>query len=231
TELARAKAAMRAGAKLLVHSVDDVAIDDEFIALAKEHGTIVTPTLTVMNGYAQMMQSVVDRKAPAIDDPNGCVDAATKAKIASTGTLPATLMNAATANRMASYVREHAAIAAQNLKRMNDAGIAIATGTDAGNPLTLHGPSIYAEIEAMQKAGMSPMQVIVASTATAARASLVDATTGTIEKGKDADLLLIAGDPSADVSAFRKVKFVVRGGVVRGVDELSAMVNVNQRDN
>ncbi|HEX7832286.1 MAG TPA: amidohydrolase family protein, partial [Thermoanaerobaculia bacterium] len=47
TELARAKAAMRAGAKLLVHSVDDVAIDDEFIALAKEHGTIVTPTLTV----------------------------------------------------------------------------------------------------------------------------------------------------------------------------------------
>ncbi|HEX7807495.1 MAG TPA: amidohydrolase family protein [Thermoanaerobaculia bacterium] len=231
TELARAKAAMRAGAKLLVHSVDDVAIDDEFIALAKEHGTIVTPTLTVMNGYAQMMQSVVDRKAPAIDDPNGCVDAATKAKVASTAALPATLMNAATANRMASYVREHSAIAAQNLKRMNDAGIAIATGTDAGNPLTLHGPSIYAEMEAMQKAGMSPMQVIVASTATAARASLLDATTGTIEKGKDADLLLIAGDPSADVSAFRKVKFVVRGGVVRGVDELSAMVNVIQRDN
>ena len=43
-------------------------------------------------------------------------------------------------------------------------------GTDAGNPLTLHGPSVYAEMEAMQAAGMAPMEVLVAATANGARA-------------------------------------------------------------
>ena len=50
-----------------------MALAVEFIALAKEHGTIVTPTLTVLGGYARMYQSVFDRKAPVIDDPNHCV--------------------------------------------------------------------------------------------------------------------------------------------------------------
>ncbi|HEX2833614.1 MAG TPA: amidohydrolase family protein [Thermoanaerobaculia bacterium] len=223
TDLAKAKAALRAGAKLLVHSVDDAAIDDEFLALAKEHGTIVTPTLTVFGGYARMYRSVFDRKAPAIDDPNHCVDAATKSKVASTATLPAALAPEALVTRMNAFVGSVTATATANLKKLVDAGIPIATGTDAGNPLTLHGPAIYAEMEAMQNAGMTPMQVIVASTSTAARASMLDSVTGTIEKGKDADLLLLTADPTKDVSAFRKLKFVVRGGVVRGIEELSAM--------
>jgi imidazolonepropionase-like amidohydrolase len=78
-------------------------------------------------------------------------------------------------------------------------------------------------MEAMQRAGMTPMQVIVASTATAARAARFDDVTGTIEKGKSADLLLLDADPTKDVTGFRKLRFVVRGGVVRGVHELSAM--------
>lgn len=223
TDLAKAKAALRAGAKLLVHSVDDAAIDDEFLALAKEHGTIVTPTLTVFGGYARMYQSVFERKAPAIDDPNHCVDAATKAKIASTATLPAALAPEALVTRMNAFVGNVTTTATANLKKLVAAGIPIATGTDAGNPLTLHGTAIYAEMEAMQNAGMTPMQVIVASTSTAARASMLDNVTGTIEKGKDADLLLLTADPTKDVSAFRKLKFVVRGGVVRGIEEVSAM--------
>jgi imidazolonepropionase-like amidohydrolase len=67
------------------------------------------------------------------------------------------------------------------------------------------------------------MQVIVASTATAARAARLDDVTGTLEKGKSADLLLLAADPTKDVAAFRKVRSVMRGGVLRGVEELSAM--------
>jgi imidazolonepropionase-like amidohydrolase len=223
TDLAKAKAALRAGAKLLVHSVDDQPVDDEFLALAREQGTIVTPTLTVFGGYARMYQSVFERKAPAIDDPNGCVDAATKAKVASTGTLPAALAPEALVTRMHAFVNKATSTATANLKKLVDAGIPIATGTDAGNPLTLHGPSIYAEMEAMQKAGMTPMQVVVASTATAARASMLDSVTGTIEKGKDADLLLLAADPTVDVANFRKIRFVVRAGVIRGIEEVSAM--------
>jgi imidazolonepropionase-like amidohydrolase len=225
TELDGAKAALRAGAKLLVHSVTDKPVDDEFIALAKQHGTILTPTLTVVGGYVRMFDAAVSHTAPAIDDPNHCVDAATRAKVASTAAVAAGNM---TAERMAAFAKRTAAenaVTSANLKRLVTAGIPIATGTDAGNPLTLHGPAIYAEMEAMQKAGMTPMQVIVASTATAARAARLDDVTGTIEKGRSADLLLLAADPAQDVTNFRKVRFVMRGGVIRGVEELSAMAN------
>ena len=221
TELEGAKAAVRAGAKLLVHSVWDVPVDDEFIALAKQQGTILTPTLTVMGGYGRMFASAIAHTPPAIDDPNRCVDAATRAKVESTATVEAGITEAQLRQR-AHRTAEREAIAAANLKRLVAAGIPIATGTDAGNPLTLHGPSIYAEMEAMQKAGMTPMQVIVASTATAARAARFDDVTGTIEKGKSADLLLLAADPTQDVANFRKVRFVMRGGVIRGVEELSS---------
>ncbi|MEA2491141.1 MAG: hypothetical protein QOH21_2933 [Acidobacteriota bacterium] len=208
TGLAEAKAALRAGAKLLVHSVWE-PIDDEFIALAKANGTILTPTLTVMRGYTRMAAGVT-----TVDDPNGCVDKATLAKVASTP-----------AGKPSSDQRttELERVAAANLKRLVAAGIPIATGTDAGNPLTLHGVSIYAELEAMQAAGMTPMQVIVASTSTAARAAMLDTETGTVEKGKAADLVLLAADPTKDVRAFRSIKHVMRGGVLRGIEELHTM--------
>src|SRR5207237_135443 len=59
TGLAEAKAALRAGATLLVHSVWDQPIDDEFLALAKKNGTILTPTLTVARGSVRMFQSLI----------------------------------------------------------------------------------------------------------------------------------------------------------------------------
>lgn len=223
TELDGAKAAVRAGAKLLVHSVWDLPVDDELIALAKERGTIVTPTLTVMDGYVRMFQSLVSHEPPAIDDPNRCVDAATRAKVESTARLDPGKVTTAQVELRARRTAEREAVGAANLVRLVAAGIPIATGTDAGNPLTLHGPAIYAEMEAMQKAGMTPMQVIVASTATAARAARLEEVTGTLEKGKTADLLLLPADPTKDVANFRKVRFVMRGGVIRGVEELSAM--------
>ena len=110
-----------------------------------------------------------------------------------------------------------------NLKRLVEAGIPVATGTDAGNPLTLHGPAIDSEMEAMQASGMTPMQVIVSSTAIASRAMGLDKQAGTIEKGKDADLVVVAADPSADIANMRKIRYVVRSGVVRSITDLSAL--------
>ncbi|HUP50746.1 MAG TPA: amidohydrolase family protein [Thermoanaerobaculia bacterium] len=223
TELAKAKEAVRAGARLLVHGIWDEPVDQEFIDLARRAGTIVTPTLTVVGGYLRMYRSVLDRTAPAVDDPNRCVDGATLAKVASTASLPATLV---TGERVARREKTNAGqqrIAEANLRALVAGGIAIATGTDAGNPLTLHGPAIHAEMEAMQRAGMTPMQVIVASTSVAARAAGVDGETGTVEPGKAADLLILGGDPAAGVASFRDVRYVVRAGVARGIDELSAM--------
>jgi imidazolonepropionase-like amidohydrolase len=222
TGLAEAKAALRAGATLLVHSVWDQPVDQEFLDLARHNGTILIPTLTVSRGYVRMLRSAVEHAPVVIDDPNGCVDKSTLARIAETPSAP-TAATAEQLSRRDDRTTKAEQFAAQNLKALLAAGIPIATGTDAGNPLTLHGPAIYAEMEAMQRAGMPPMQVIVSSTAVAARAMRRETEFGTVEKGKDADLLVVASDPSADVANLRKVRYVVRGGVMRAMEDLHAL--------
>jgi imidazolonepropionase-like amidohydrolase len=222
TGLAEAKAALRAGATLLVHSVSDKPLDQEFLDLAKHNGTILIPTLIVSRGYVRMFRSAVEHTPVVIDDPNGCVDKSTLARIAETTSAPTTL-TAEQLTRRDQRTAQGEQIAAQNLKALVAAGIPIATGTDAGNPLTLHGPAIYAEMESMQKAGMTPMQVLVSSTAVAARAMRRETEFGTVEKGKDADLVIVSADPSADVANVRKIRYVVRGGVMRTIDDLHAL--------
>ena len=103
-------------------------------------------------------------------------------------------------------------VMAENLRRVHAAGGAVATATDAGNPLTLHGPSIFDEMEAMQAAGLTPADVIVMSTRNGARAMRRDGDFGTLEAGKLADLLVLAENPLADVRAFRSRTHVMRGG-------------------
>ena len=223
TGLAEAKVALKAGAKLLVHSVWDVPVDEEFLGLAKKNGTIYCPTLTVAGGYVRMFEAAVARKAPAIDDPNGCVDPATRAKLAETATVEARNLEAGASAR-ATRTSALEKVSAANLKVVRDAGIPIAMGTDAGNPLTLHGVSVYAEMEAMQAAGMTPTEVLVASTRGGSLALGREKEVGTVEKGKLADLVVFAKDPTADIANARTIKVVVRGGVSRTIDELRAVV-------
>ncbi|HEX9942789.1 MAG TPA: amidohydrolase family protein [Thermoanaerobaculia bacterium] len=222
TGLAEAKEALRAGAKLLVHSVWDRPIDDEFLDLARRNGTVYCPTLTVSGGYLRMYEAALRRQKPTVDDPNRCVDPQTLAKVAET----AEVTSDVTAGRLAAIAARNAErerIAAANLKRIAEAGIPIAMGTDAGNPLTLHGPSVYAEMEAMQAAGLTPTQVLAASTRGGALAMGREKDLGTVEKGKQADLLIVAADPTKDVKNLRQVRWVVRGGVVRSLPELHAL--------
>ena len=170
-----------------------------------------------------MFQSVADRKPPVVDDPNHCVDEATMAKVNESASVVTNIDMAARVTRAKARAEKSEQFSRANLKTLVAAGIPIATGTDAGNPLTLHGPAIYAEMDAMQAAGMTPMQVIVSSTAIAAKAMGIDAITGTIEKGKEADLVILDADPNANVANFRKVHSVMRGGALRSISELSAL--------
>ena len=222
TELALAKDALRAGAKLLVHSVQDLPVDQEFLDLAKNAGAIYCPTLTVGRGYLRMFTAAAREEAPAVDDPNRCVDPGTLAKIAETAKTPSAMTSEQLALRE-TRTADREKIMAANLKRVIEAGIPVAMGTDAGNPLTLHGPSVYAEMEAMQAAGLTPIQVLVASTRGGALAMGREKDFGTVEKGKAADLLVVGADPTADIANLRKVRHVVRGGVVRSMAELSAL--------
>jgi imidazolonepropionase-like amidohydrolase len=228
TGLAEAKEALRAGAKLLVHSVGDKPVDDEFIDLAKKAGAVYCPTLTVFRGYYVMTKGAVQHQAPEIDDPNGCIDPLTRAKVAETAQVTAPIA-ADRVQRLETRVKDTERIAAANLKRVLDAGIPIAMGTDAGNPLTLHGSSVYAEMDAMQAAGLTPMQVLTASTRGGATAMGRAKDLGTVEKGKLADLLILGADPTADIANARKVRYVVRGGAMRSLAELKALATVEAK--
>ncbi|HEV7667717.1 MAG TPA: amidohydrolase family protein [Thermoanaerobaculia bacterium] len=222
TGLKEAKEALRDGVAVLVHSVTDLPVDEEFLRLAKEKNVIYIPTLTVGAGYQRMFEGALAGKAPEIDDPNHCVDPVTRARVAET----AKVAPGRTAEQIRVRGERNAArerIGAENLTKVAAAGITIAMGTDAGNPLTLHGPSIYAEMEAMQAAGMTPNDVLISATRGGARALGRSAEIGTIEKGKLADLLIVGADPAAAIRNLRQVRYVVRGGVIRPIAELSAL--------
>jgi imidazolonepropionase-like amidohydrolase len=77
-------------------------------------------------------------------------------------------------------------------------------------------------MEAMQAAGLTPMEVLVAATRNAAIAIDRLGDLGTVDAAKSADLVVVAGDPTADIANMRKVRYVVRGGVVRPIEELRA---------
>jgi len=223
TGLAEAKVALRAGASLLVHGVMDKPLDDEFLDLLKKSGAIYNPTLVVIEGYVAIAKTAAAGTATPFDDPNGCVDPSTRARLAATAEIEAASVASKVRDREV-RTAERKALGLANLKRVRDAGIPIAMGTDAGNPGTLHGPSVYAEMEAMQAAGLTPMEVLVASTRGGSRALLREKEIGTVEKGKLADLVVFAKDPLTDIANARTVKGVVRGGVYRTSDELRAIV-------
>ena len=223
TGLAEAKVAVRAGARLLVHSVENLPVDEEFLALCRERGTLYCPTLTVRDGYVRMAESVTGGTPPAVDDPNGVVDSLTLAHLASTPGIARRLGVTRAVPRRTAIDSLHRTMAA-NLMRVQRAGIPVVMGTDAGNPLTLHGPAIHAELEAMQRAGMAPMDVLVSATRNGARAMGRDAEFGTVEPGRLADLVLVSADPTRDVANLRRTRWVVRGGVIRSLEELKAAI-------
>jgi Tol biopolymer transport system component/imidazolonepropionase-like amidohydrolase len=108
------------------------------------------------------------------------------------------------------------AVAAGNGKMVVDvmrAGGIIVAGTDTPNAINLHG-----EIAAYVAAGMTPFEALKTATVNPARALALDA--GTIEAGKLADLVMIDGDPLADITATRRVKRVVANGRVYELNQL-----------
>lgn len=225
TSLREAKVAVQAGAHLLVHSVSDQPVDEEFLRLAREQGTIYTPTLIVGENWWAMSRSAFTGDEPSLDDPNGCIDRDTRNKILSTpeyGDHPnIQRMSAETVAARDEREAQQNELMAANLRRVHEAGITVTMGTDAGNPFTVHGPSVYAELERMQAAGLPAADVVVMATRNGARAMGREDQIGTLEAGKIADFLVLTEDPTADVAAFRSVTDVARAGVVVPVEQLS----------
>lgn len=210
TGLWEAKDAIRAGARVLVHSVFSGLVDEEFLNLAREHHVIYTPTLTVLEGYGNMYMGM---RPDSLPYPVACVDSVTRAKIA--GGLPDSLRPAwARGPHPQPPANTSLQNALANLIRVHRAGITIAMGTDAGNPGTLHGPSVYREMDLMQRAGLTPMEVLVDATRNGAVAMQRGRDFGTLEVGKAGDLVILDANPTTDIANVRRVVEVVKQGEV-----------------
>ena len=221
TTLDQAKEALRLGARVLVHSVDDLEVDDEFIELAKENEVIYLPTLTVVRGYLNTFKSLKELRT--VSDPNDAMDTRAKSYVAfSTAFYSFYESHDYFDERMEGFEKMINAVELQtaiNLKKIYQAGIRIAVATDAGNPGTFHGISIYDEMDAMQKAGIPAKDIIVMATKNGAIAMDRIEDFGTLQAGKVADLIILREDPSTDISNMRSITHVMRAGNLRSVSE------------
>ncbi len=218
TSLATAKVAVAAGAHLLVHSVEDVPIDDAFVAAAKAAGTFYCPTLTVRAGYRMLYGRAPSQEVLA---QLQWVHPSVAERVRATATiLPERRVPQPALDGMQKRAELAGDVMAQNLVRLHAAGVPVVLGTDAGNPLTLHGPSVFVELEAMQAAGLAARDVLVAATRDAARAVGRGDDLGMLTAGRIADLVVLAEDPAEDAKAWRSLTHVSRAGELRERDAL-----------
>jgi ABC-type multidrug transport system permease subunit len=104
-------------------------------------------------------------------------------------------------------------LATRNLLQAFRSGVPLVAGSDAGNLLVLHGPTIQHELELWVKAGIPPTAALEAATYNAARALHADDRFGLIKKGYEATFILLDGDPLADISNLEHINAVYfRGG-------------------
>jgi Tol biopolymer transport system component len=104
------------------------------------------------------------------------------------------------------------------IKKLHDAGARIVAGTDS--PLVAYGISLHGELEDYVRAGLTPFQALQTATVNPARLLAADADLGTLAVGKLADLVIVDGDPLADIKNTRNVRTVIKNGEVHEVPTL-----------
>jgi len=218
TERITAQLAVENGADFLVHSVDDEVLNDNFVRLLKEKKTILCPTLVVYDNYnkvfgqeAHFHPNEFEKSNPFIlgtlFDLQHLDDA--KIKMYRDGTRKGKIAD-----------KTQDSICMVNLKKLSDAGIRIAAGTDAGNIGTLHGGSYLTELLKMKDAGMSNWQVLQSATINPTYILNKEKETGSIAKGKIADLVLLNANPLDDLNNLAKISLVVNKGKLIYPDSL-----------
>ena len=150
TQLYTAKLAVKAGADLLVHSVDDVAVDEEFIDLLKVQGTVYCPTLIVSANYSKVFtQNYVPTPEDYAYSPPKPLGSLMDIRHLPEPDLKNQYAELGEFFETRNHKRD--SIMAMNLKTLLAADIPIATGTDAGNIGTLHVSSYFEELKQMKK--------------------------------------------------------------------------------
>jgi imidazolonepropionase-like amidohydrolase len=205
-----AQFSVEAGCDFLVHEVNDEVVTPEFIQLVKTHHVVVCPTLQVMVGYAQTMRhnnhfSTYELKYA---DPVQIGSLTDWNQFTDTAILNHNHSDSGTD----AYFARMDSLGKVNLKRMTDAGVIIAAGTDAGNTGTMHATSLFTELLAMHGTGMSNWQVLESATINGAKTVAKDNYFGSITPGKVADLVLLNANPVASLENLKNIRLVFHRG-------------------
>ncbi|MCF0069019.1 amidohydrolase family protein [Dyadobacter sp. CY261] len=194
-----------AGIDVIAHSIRDKEVDEDLLTKMKEKNVTYIPTL-----------SLDEYQFVYAGNPDWINDAFFKASL-EPGVFEM-ITNKAYGEKIKNspdYQRNISAFktAMINLKKIYDAGIRVALGTDSGAfPVRTQGFTEHLEMELMVKAGLTPAQAITISTRNAAEALRIASEKGTLEQGKKADLLILTANPMDDIKNTRKIESVWKEG-------------------
>jgi len=223
TELETARAAIEEGADVLVHSVTDKPIDDAFVKLLKDRHTILCPTLVVFERYGRTFSHQLNLTPEEQKWGNPEVIASLDVTKIPQDKLPQRIKDAlAKPDEALGRIKKTYEVALPNLKRLEDAGVIIAAGTDAGNIGTIHGPALFREFQLMKDAGLTPMQILQCATGNAAKLFGGDtgAHIGQIAPGFFADLVILNSNPLDDIAHASDIDRVIKNGVIYPADSI-----------
>jgi imidazolonepropionase-like amidohydrolase/ABC-type multidrug transport system permease subunit len=198
--------AVRAQADSVEHGSFREKIPDVLFEQMARQGTFYDPTLSVGEALKDFAAGKTDLLKRSLVQQVGPAELlqGTEEAMASPDT-------EATRKHLAEYPIDMA-IAADNLKRAYEHGVQLVTGSDAGNLLVIHGPTVQRELELWVKAGIPAAVALQAATSNAARLLRSDSHIGVIRTGADADLLVVDGDPLDDITATERISMVVFKG-------------------
>ncbi len=205
--LADALALAQAGPVFIAHSVRDRPVDDAFITAMKATNACYSPTLMrevstfVYDSTPSWANDPFFRRGYGADITTELADPARQARI-----------KASPAWAQGEKYKAGLDVATRNLKRMSDAGIRIAFGTDTGPAGRFQGFFEHLELEMMVAAGLTPMQALVSATGTAAACWGKQGQLGTIASGAAADLLVLNANPLDAITNTRAIDAIFIGG-------------------
>jgi len=205
-EYADAKMIVDEGVNILAHNVRDTMIEDDFIARLKSRNVTVISTLAreeAMFGFAD---------APAYIDTPFFRQGLSAERLALLKTIK---RDEQRKDPQQAFYRRAFEIDKINLKKLVEAGVRIAFGTDSGgdpNRFFIQGFFEHRQMELMRDAGLTPMQIIQSFSKNASEALGIDKDFGAIATGKAADLLLLSKNPLEDIVNMRSIEAVYLGG-------------------
>ena len=200
-----ARSLTESGLDIMAHSIRDKEIDADLLKKMKEKGVAYIPTLS-LDEFAY----IYSRKPEWVEEPffKASLEPGVYEMIISQKYQDQVKNSPDFERNMKGFK-----IALANVKKIHDAGILVALGTDSGAfPIRAQGFSEHLELELLVQAGLTPMQAITAGTKNAATVLKLNDQYGTLEKGKVADFIVLSASPEKEIKNTRKIESVWKDG-------------------